>query len=160
MTVQTMLTNATHVSQKQSSTETMWVNDQRTNSERVPCRPAIVKVPPWDSAACARSEPLQSPRPRTRTPWLLHPSACCFVTPAPIPEDLKYPAPGHAGELERTCLCRQLPDFCYGMGSHRVFLPFWRAWYTIGSYFIWYWYPLPYYWSPGFVPPMPGRSNL
>ena len=124
MTVQTMLTNATHVSQKQSSTETMWVNDQRTNSERVPCRPAIVKVPPWDPAACARSEPLQSPRPRTRTPWLLHPSACCFVTPAPIPEDLKYRAPGHAGELERTCLCRQLPDFCYGMGSHRVFLTF------------------------------------
>jgi len=25
---------------------------------------------------------------------------------------------------------------------------------------IWYWYPLPYYWSPDFVSPMPGRSNL
>jgi len=25
---------------------------------------------------------------------------------------------------------------------------------------IWYWYPLPYYWSPGFVSPKTGRSNL
>jgi len=23
---------------------------------------------------------------------------------------------------------------CYGMGSHSVFLPIWRAWYTIVSY--------------------------
>jgi len=46
------------------------------------------------------------------------------------------------------------------MGSHRVFLPIWRAWYTIVYYLLWYWYPLPSYWSPGFVSPISGRSNL